>query len=84
MLTYELFSYARTGMMSGMARGAFNGEARMQWVVDLVCKPIFNPAFMQVVSTAIDRQPGRHCVSLHKPLASSARVLVFTSFHMLR
>ena len=43
----------------------------MQWAVDLVCKPIFNPAFMQVVSTAINRQPGRQCVSLHKPLASS-------------
>ena len=70
MLTYELFFYARTGMMSGMGRAAFDGKARMQWVVDLVCKAIFNPPFMQVVSTAINRQPGRS-VSLHKPLASS-------------
>ena len=71
MLTYELFFYARTGMMSGIGRSAFNGKAGMQWAVDLVCKP----AFMQVVSTARDGQPGDR-VSLHKPLASSERVLV--------
>jgi hypothetical protein len=39
-----MVTYAKTGMMSGMGRGAFDGKAGMQWAVDLVCKAIFNPA----------------------------------------
>ena len=74
MLTYELFSYARTGMMSGMARGAFNGKARMQWAVYLVCKAIF----------PLHSATRRRCVGLHKPLAMNSVGSRLCSFHMLR